>query len=209
MKSLKYLAVLALTLVGCFAQAGGAGPNFISLNLMRGTNLTLYTGTSATTFKYNDSYATNRTYVAPPYTLNSNRTVVLSSAVIPKATNSTTGVLVPSFEVPGRIWPNKEGGTATNINVTVYSSLGSDFTNTVAMTFVRSTDGGVTYPLDDVNGTWSFTYDPSLSATSTNISPAFLTGASHVRLWKIVAGANAAGASSLIIGQLRVSGFSP
>lgn len=210
MKYWKSIILLCVTLVSGFAQ-GGAGPSFVSLNLLRGTNLIFYTGTGATTFKYDDSYATNRTYVNPPYTLNSNRVVVLSNPVKPKATNTITGVLVPSFEVPGRVWPSSYGSTATNINVTVYGTIGADlnFTNTVALTFVRSTDGGITYPTDDVNGTWSFTYNPSLTATSTNISPAFLTGASHVRLWKAVSAANPAGASSVIVNQVRVSGFSP
>lgn len=208
---MKYIFSLILLFSAVATQAA----NFTAANFLSGTNLTLYSAVTATTWKYDDSYATNRRYVAKPYTLDTNGAIVITTTVIPKATNSVSGALVPSFETPVKVWSDANGQNPTNCVITFLGSTTASVTNatTLTFTFVKSTDGGNTYSTTDPNGLFTFVWDGSDAtgtvALTTNVPPSFLCGASHVRLWKVVSGANAANAYGVTSGKILFSGYTP
>ena len=204
----KLLFLISVSVLALTVKAG----NFTAANFLTGTNLIVYSAVTATTFKYDDTYATNRRYVAKPYTLDTNGAIV-NTYSIPFATNSVSGALVPSFGTPVKVWSDANGQNPTNCVISFYG-VATTVTNasTLALTFIKSTDGGISYSTDDPNGLFTFTWDGTSSGTTTlttNVPASFLCGASHIRLWKIVSGANAATAYSVGIPKLLFSGYQP
>jgi hypothetical protein len=183
-----------LAITSLVAQAA----SYTTVNFLRGTNFIMYTGTSATTFKMDDAYNTNRTYVN-----------ALGTLTIPNATNTVTGALNPSFEKPVQTWGDVNGNAVTNLSVYVQTTETGGFTNTVAVTLVKSADNGNNYPTDDTQSLFTFTFDPVNNGIITNLPSAFLVGAGHIRLWKLVSGSNPGGAGTVVLKQFRLSGYIP
>lgn len=194
MKKLLFLLISTLVSV-CAGQ-------YQTSSFINGSLATLYTATGATTFKYDDAYATNRTYLNDA-----------GVTVIPKATNSITGGIRASFEKPIQLWADGNAGTATNLAITVDFTANA-FTNTFTFTIVRSADNGATYDLSN-GAAFTFAASPFIGAgavnavLTTNIPTAFLSGASHLRVYKIAAAANPGGADAVIVTTFKLGGFTP
>lgn len=172
-----------------------------SVPLLPGTDLKCYVGTgdSATTFAYTDAYNTNRTFVD-----------ALGTTVTPKSTNSVTGGIVASFDFPAALWVRSDGATP-DLAITATVTANAALTNTVQLFFTRSVNGGTDYDLNG-EGTFSFTITPSGTAAtvqSTNLPSAFLSGASNIKLWKVVTGANPTDAGILTVNRVHLGGFVP
>lgn len=203
---------LIVSVLLAFSVASLLAGQFTARSVASGTNLKFYVGTAdtATTFSIDDSYATNRTYVD-----------TLGNTVTPKATNSTTGVIYPSF---GLAAPSlgTAGGVSQPTTLTISYTQNAALTNTSTVYLMRSTDGG-TYFEDDLGdgaaasntvavtlGVAGGVLDVSKVYTvTTNLPSAFTTGASHYKLLKVVIGANPTDAAILTITKATIGGYAP
>lgn len=207
MKSLKTsIGLLGASLLA-FGMASVYQPragSFIASPLVRGTNIIFYVGTAdtATTFDEGDTYTTNRTYSFG------------GSTVTPKSTNAVTGALQPTFSVAAPVPTLASGAKSDNLAISVKFSRGTgspSYTNTTTtLYFIRSSDGGATYDksglgftfvVDAVNNTGGYLV--------TNLDSSFIQGASHIKLWKVVTGANPPDDAQFRILSCYLSGVSP
>ena len=203
-------------LLGCATtQQDVRAADYVARELLNGSDAKFYVGTADTATTFNtsdlgtdgtgdDTYRTNRTYVN-----------LLSTTVTPLGTNSITGALNPGFERAVPLWTKSDSGIQDNLALAIKFQGNTELTNTVALTFVRSGDGGSTF---DVNGhTFAVTVDPvgtvggsEISATVvTNLSSTFLQGASHIKLWKVVTAANVTDDAIFTLHSVKVSGWQP
>jgi hypothetical protein len=188
-----------ITLLATLLPTHAAG--FIAPNLLNGSTAKFYIGTSdsATTFAIDDSYNTNRTYLARDGT----------TTVTPKATNSTTGEILKSFYSNVPLWPTRTGESLTNLTISATVTANSSFTNTVALYFARSANNGTDF---DTTQLFSFTITPvSTTATTltTNLPLSFISGSSHIQLYKVITAANPTDGGILTLNRCTVGGFSP
>lgn len=212
MKNFLKLTALSTTLVllGCATviPPNVHAANYASVSLLNGSNAKFYNGAAdgATTWDLlHDLYGTNTTYV--------NRG---GTTVTPLSTNATTGAVVAVAAVPAPLWPNANGDLPNNVALMIRISAATEFTNTVALTLIRGSDTlGVGFSERnhwDVQGlSFAVTVTPSSTntVTITNMPTAFLQGASHIRLWKVAAGANPLDAGNFTLHELRIAGWSP
>lgn len=206
MKKLTICIGVAVTLVVTALALDYRAPS-----LLQGQEtLKLYNGTgdTAVTWKENDSYATNRTYVD-----------ALGTTVTPLATNSTTGEIYASFARPVEIWPLTTGASA-NISVQAVVTCNGAYTNNVTFYIQKSIDGTnynsvadtnlfvFATPVGDGVGNLGVLAGDTM-VVNTNISAAFLQGARYLKLWKIVGAANPTDAGIITVNSFKIGGFVP
>lgn len=185
---------------------------FYARSVATGTDLKFYVGTAdtATTFNTDDAWATNRTYVN-----------AAGTTVTPKATNSVTGQIYTEF---GSAAPSfgAHHSIVEPTTLTVSYTQNAALTNTTVVSLIRSTDGG-TYFEDDLGGGTSASNTVTVTlgiaggvldnskvyTVTTNLPAAFLTGASHFKLHKVVIAANPTDAAILTIKKISIGGYAP
>lgn len=172
--------------------------------LLNGTTLKLYNGTgdTAVTWAYDDSYNTNRTYVNAQGT-----------TTTPKSTNSTTGVIAPTFNRDVPSWSLLDGAINNNLALSVTYTFAAAFTNNATIYFQKSANGVPDYD-DNVTNSFSFLLLPNLDPTTpvttiTNLPSTFIQGTSHIRLWKVVGGANPTDNGNITLNRVYLSGYAP
>lgn len=190
--------VLLILGIAMLSVASFGAVGFQSMPLLRGTNLKLYIGTAdtATTFSDTDTYATNRTYVN-----------LSGTTVTPLSTNSVSGALVPSFARPVPLFALTTGAAQTNVSIGLTFTGVAALTNTVTVYIARSVNGGTDY---DTGQPFSFVITPDSTnavTTSTNLPLDILSGSSHLKISKIVTGANETDNANITINRINVGTF--
>ncbi len=200
METIKKLAGLAALVILSFTSHA-AGFRAASLLQGQGT-LIVYNGTgdTAVTWKTDDSYATNRSYVA-----NS------GSTTIPFSTNTVTGEIRPSFGIAIPFVPLRDAAANTNVTIQATVSFNANVasTNIITLSFARSCNGGVNY---DITQLFDFGLAPGGTTAitlSTNLPLWFINGASHIQLYKVGLGSNATDAGIVTISKASLGSFTP
>lgn len=162
-----------------------------------GNTLIVYGGTSANTWKTDDAYNTNRTYVTGTGT-----------TVIPLSTNAN-GTINPGFGASLQWWAGVNGETMSNVLFSV--TMTGDGNNDGALTFyfARSVDGTAW----DTNAAnlYSFSITPNTTKNTTTVplpGTAFVQGAGYVELYKIISGTNTA-VGKVTINNISVGAWIP
>lgn len=197
---MKKLLSFALAMTLLIVPSFGAG--FKAFSLLNGSNLIVYNSTAdtATDWKIDDAYATNRSYVN-----------LSGTTTIPFSTNTTTGVIRGSYNAPIPFIPLRDAYVNTNlaIQATVTFNANVSSTNIISLSFARSCDGGVNY---DTTQLFVFGLAPggtTATTLTTNVPLAFINGASHLQLYKVGLGANATDAGIVTISKVTLGGFTP